>query len=320
MRQPSSRHTSRGVTLVEIMVSLAIGLVVVGAVFANYLNNAAGARQAAALAQVTEDATLALGILRNHLAMADYSQPTGTTATGLARRLDGQITLLGCETGFDTKTDNTANATDIGCAAGTSSADALLVRYEADSDVLPTVTNSATGQPGPMDCRGYAIPQATGGTHFIADNRFFVDTNKSPPTLSCIGNGGIKDDATPFLSAQPLVENVLEMHILYGLSQTDAATNRLNNSVYRYVTASKIGLPPFSSNPNLIDAWSHVASVRICVLVRSAEDVLDQPRPYRNCAGSVTTPAKTDRRIYRAFTTTVVLNNRVSTPASVSTP
>ncbi|PHN95776.1 hypothetical protein CSC81_18735, partial [Tenacibaculum discolor] len=42
-----------GFSLVEIMVSLAIGLMVIGAVFTNYLNNSSGSQQTAAMAQVT---------------------------------------------------------------------------------------------------------------------------------------------------------------------------------------------------------------------------------------------------------------------------
>ncbi|MBI5925443.1 MAG: PilW family protein [Aquabacterium sp.] len=320
----NKKSLERGLSLVEILVSMAIGLVVVGAVFANFINSTAGARQSAALAQVTEDATLALGILRNHITMADYSQPTGTdAATGvLVRRLDKQLNLLGCDGGFDTSTDNEPNPTSVTCVATGKStgSDALLVRYEADSDALPTVTDDKTKVTGPMDCRGFAIPPATGGTHFVADNRFFVNTTGTPPTLSCIGNGGADNATTKFPVAQPLVENISEMLIRYGVASLDPVTKRPLNIV-RYATAEQVGKPPESTNPTLRDSWSQVVSVRICVVVRSTENVLDKARPYRNCAGDIVrldTAAPTDRRIYRAFTSTVVLNNRVNTPASAT--
>lgn len=320
-----SPRRERGLSLVEILVSMAIGLVVVGAVFANFLNSTAGAKQSAALAQVTEDATLALGILRNHVTMADYSQPTGTDPTTgvLTRRLDKQLNLLGCDGGFDSTTDNEPLPTSVKCvdASKSTGSDALLVRYEADSDALPTVTDDKTKVTGPMDCRGYAIPQATGGTHFVVDNRFFVNTTTTPPALSCIGNGGVSTDTDKFLVSQPLVENLTEMSIRYGVASQDAVTKRPLN-IIRYATAAQVGVPDPSKNATLIDTWSRVVSVRICVVVRSTENVLDKARPYRNCAGNIVrldTSDPTDRHIYRAFTSTVVLNNRVNTPAS-STP
>lgn len=320
---PNSRlkHQERGLSLVEIMVSMAIGLVVVGAVFANFLNSTAGAKQSAALAQVTEDATLALGILRNHLTMADYSQPTGIDATTglLARRLDKQLNLLGCDGGFDAATDAKADPNDVRCASTSAGSDALLVRYEADSDTLPTSTNDKTNAVGPMDCRGNAIPQAKGGTHFVADNRFFVNTSESPSTLSCIGSGKQADDGTNFPGSTPLVENITELHVRYGVASLDAKTGRPLN-IFKYVTATDVGAPD-GTNTTYRDAWSQVVSVRICVVVRSADNVLDKARPYRNCAGDVVAldkTAPTDRHIYRAFTSTVVLNNRVNTPASVT--
>lgn len=311
----------RGLSLVEILVSMAIGLVVVGAVFANFLNSTAGAKQSAALAQVTEDATLALGILRNHITMADYSQPTGIDATTglLVRRLDKKLNLLGCDGGFDAATDAKADENAVRCAAKSTGSDALLVRYEADSDSLPTSTNDTTNATGPMDCRGFAIPQANGGTYFVADNRFFVDASQTPPTLSCIGSGKAKDDGSNFVGARQLVENITELHVRYGVASQDATTKRPLN-IYRYATASEVGTPG-DTNTTLKDSWSQVVSVRICVVVRSTDKVLDKARPYRNCAGDIVrldTTDPTDRHIYRAFTSTVVLNNRVNTPASAT--
>jgi type IV pilus assembly protein PilW len=53
-----------------------------------------------------------------------------------------------------------------------------------------------------------------------------------------------------------------------------------------------------------------VTSARICIVVSSDTPVLDAPAPpYLGCSGETVTP--TDKRLYRAFTTTVVLQNRI---------
>jgi type IV pilus assembly protein PilW len=284
--RPHAARTSRGLSLVEVMVSLAIGLVVVGAVFANYLHNSVGARQAKALGQVTEDASLAMGILRNHLAMADYSEPTDIGAKVMTKRLTG-ITVLGCSNGFAT------NPADIGSATCKTAAgsDALRIRYQADMhNSVPTV-GSGTKPSAPTDCGGNGLTAETGTTDFfVADNRFEL-TSSAPISLGCNGD--------------PLVENVTEMHFTYGVAATDASTTKPGRIMY-YVPASGVQ----QTGEALDVAWAKVVAVRICLVVQSADEVLSAATPYRDCVGDIQTP--TDRRIHRAFTSTVVLNNRLA--------
>lgn len=296
------QSSQRGFTLIEIMVALAIGLVVIGAVFVNYLNSSAGSRQTAALAQVTDDGAVALGILRHHIAMADFSQPIAVTSIGMTRRLNG-VNVLGCQGGFTNAREPSSEA--VTCANAVDSSDALLVRYEADPDMVPTVQDSS-GNTVPMDCKGFGLTATTNasGTFFVSDSRFFINTDNA--TLSCTGNGGMDAADTSLPTSLPLVENIEDMRLTYGVAAFDISRQRPGNIV-RYVPANLVAVPPAI---NWQAGWSNVVAVRICVLVRSVDNVLDKARPYRNCAGTVVSPAETDRRIHRAFTSTVVLNNR----------
>ena len=60
------------------------------------------------------------------------------------------------------------------------------------------------------------------------------------------------------------------------------------------------------------DRWAKVATVRVCLIVRSETPVAadtDSAR-YYDCTGTlVTTPP--DLRLRRAYTTTIVLRNRI---------
>lgn len=305
--QAGRARPQRGLSLVEVMVSLAIGLVVVGAVFANYLFNSSGSRQTAAMARVTDDASLALGILRNHLAMADYSEPMDATSSGFTRRLTG-LTVFGCDHGFDASTDDKTDPTAVTCAT-TGKSGGLLVRYEVDSQSAVLSGSTATNPNAPTDCVGASLvsnAHPTYGNYYLADNRFSISaaSNGAPASLSCLGNGGTVMGPTPAAtlsnSRQPLVENIVEMHLRYGVAADSAP-----NEIVRYVKASEV----VPTGTAAADAWRKVLAVRICLLVRSQEEVLDQARVYLNCDQGFTTP--TDRHIYRAFTSTVVLNNRV---------
>lgn len=87
-------------------------------------------------------------------------------------------------------------------------------------------------------------------------------------------------------STQPILENVEDMQILYGEKK---------GSNLAYVSAANV------------QNWDNVFSVRISLLLGTAENNLVQtPQPY-TINGVTTTP--TDRRLYRVFTTTVALRN-----------
>lgn len=291
--------SQRGLTLVELMVSMAIGLVVIGAVFVNYLSSSVGSRQSAAFMQVTDDASLALGILRNHIAMAGYSEPTGTSASGLTRGMAG-MAIFGCDDGFaDTSENLGLEPGVIACATTPNGPDSLLVRYESDGLNTPMVKRNNIDLPS--DCVGNGLTGAVvpgRGTVFTAYNRFRIDPASAE--FECRGNGG----ATP--SSQTLLENIADMQVTYGMSATNAPQR-----VVRYVTASQIGSSVQTAAQREV-SWNSVISVRICLVVRSRNAVLEAITPYRDCAGAVVPP--TDRRVYRAFTTTVALNNRIANP------
>jgi type IV pilus assembly protein PilW len=297
----------QGVSLVELMVALAIGLVVIGAVFTNYLNNAAGTRQTSALTQVTSDASLALGILRNHIAIAGYGNPKGVLPAKIETDFTGPA-VLGCDNGFASLS---ADIGAISCASPPSSTatkpspgNSLLVRYVTDSDISPeseTDTGSAKTK-GPTDCTGKPVTVPAGSTSpLIADSRFQirpVSASNTVPSLDC--------------NNVELVENVESMQILYGIGSPDAAggSGKLAR-VQRYLTAEQVGAPGAAGNK-----WGDVLSVRICVVVRSADEVLSAATPYMGCTQSVVSnTSTTDRRIRRAFTSTVLINNRLSSQA-----
>lgn len=313
--RPRTLRHQQGLSLVEIMVAMAIGLVVVGAVFTNYLNNAAGSRYAKAQAEVTGNASLALGILRNHLAMAGYVNPTTITATGLQGTMKGP-SLVACDNGFTGTTATTAaayingtNPEGLSCAAidaDTPSTPSIMVRYEVDSQSGIEVTNTATATLAPADCSGAALAD-TGGGVFIAENQFTINAANGnlPVALGCKGNGGNANVR--------LVENISALSLTYGIGNVDATTGKLSY-IERYATAGDVGA--LNGTAAATDNWSNVLAVRICVVSQSTDEVLPAATPYRDCAGNVSTP--TDRRLYRAFTSTVLLNNRLNSTSSGS--
>mgnify|MGYP003609422110 CR=1 FL=1 len=294
-----------GLSLVELMVSIAIGLVVTIAVLSSYIGSLGATRMAEAQVRMNEDGQAALTILAQTIRMAgnnpkqqDYHSTTPRnliTPTFIIRGCDGTFSNIDVAA--------TTNYADLTCA-GSGGPDSIAVRYEADR--YNTVPNTAGGLP--TDCLGQDLPVITGNvlknvpavptdvTYTVADNRFYVSSTVSlSPGLYCKGNGGA--------TAQRLVENVEDLQFIYGAAPIAAATP----PVAGYITASTLdGL-----DPDIALRWGKVATVRICVLIRSEEAVAPDAASagYTQCDGS-TNSSPPDLRLRKAYSTTVVLRNR----------
>lgn len=285
---PSQRKQQTGLSLVELIVAMVIGLTVVGAALSMYISSGFTSRGSSALSQMTEDASIALSLLRSQVAMAGYGRPIGVnmSTNALVKEYTGEA-IFGC-TGGPTAETKGSPLNSVTCTNNGAQPDSITVLYQAD--VNNTVPTTAT-PPRPTDCLGNSFA-ARGGLD-IAENRYYVDSN----TLVCLGNG----NASP----QPLVENIQDMKILYGVADATGAAS--NGVAERYLTAQQIAgttVPALGST-----LWTRVTSARICIVVRSETQVLDEVTNYFGCDGQPQTPP--DRRLYRAFTTTVVLQNRL---------
>lgn len=307
------RPRPRGVTLVELLVSLVIGLVIMLAVSQAYLGASASSRIVETQARMNEDAQTALAILSQQLKLAGANPMRTDRAAGSVRNpLTATYMVRGCDTGFS----NLSSATSIDAlncthAAASTGPDALAISYEADA--FNTVS---TASKIPSDCIGAALNATTvsvtttanvsaNTTVFVAAPVYYIDTSNTPRTLSCGNAGG---SAT----AQPLLENVIDMQVTYGTATTLSPTH-----VMGYLNAHEIDDPagPMGAIASAADRWALVRTVRVCVLMSSHEPVATSANAaqYRNCSGiMVNNPP--DLKLRRAYTTTVALRNREQTP------
>lgn len=334
-----SHSTNRGLSLVELMVALAIGLVVIGAVLVSYLSTSSNSQQSTSLAQMTEDATVALNLLRGQIATAGYSRPVGTTTATNASgnnvevmnraykgfNNDSNDFISGCDGDFSNGRAKDLNISELACAGGATAGtapDALAVAYEADAN------NTLLSGTAPTDCLGQELlPRNEAGiaaNTYVASNRFYIGTNAETGLreLYCQGNGGVgttlpgNDTINAASTPQPLVENIVDLQITYGIAntQTTGGNTYVLKTASRYLTATEIRALATSVPPST-DLWNRVVSVRLCVEVRSAKPAAAGENDlnlggYVDCQG--TARAKpTDGYLHRSFWTTVVLHNRI---------
>lgn len=350
IRRSKGWRQIQGFSLIELMVSLTIGLVIVVAAMSAYLGAAGAGKMSEAQSRMNEDAQAALSILTQQIRMAGNNPgqtnrvmdttpslssshnpvylPTPTYAGFTLAPTSftlAAFSIRGCDGKFSniTSTTSTLDTLDASsCVSGTSTlpTDSIAINYEADQfNTLPTDTGNK-----PTDCLGSGLPTVTATvptfevvspsttattsttavTYTVAENRFFIGTSTAivTPSLYCKGNGGGGLNAQ-----QPLVENVEDMQFTYGTMST--TTTSTTATVAGYLRADEVdGLG--TTPADAATRWSKVLTVRICILVRSASQVVSDTASakYYNCAGTLLSPS--DRYLRRAYSTTVVLRNR----------
>jgi type IV pilus assembly protein PilW len=320
-----SRRLSWGLSLIEMMISIAIGLLIMLAILAMYSGASAAARTAEAQGRMNEDAHAALTILTQQIRMTG-ANPKQANRTSAAPRnpvfTANSYAIRGCDGTFSNISAAAATTPQsLTCGGSTTTLpDSIVVSYEADRfNTVPTTAGLAT------DCTGSALTSVAGTatvvtgattsianiTYTVADNRFYVRTvtGVASPSLYCKGSNSTIE--------QPMVENVEDLQFLYGTSPASTASG----TVAGYLTASSVET---DANADAAGAslatlatsqlrWARVVTVRICVLVRSEQEVATNAASaqYIGCNGSLVSDPP-DRRLRRAYQTTVVLRNRLN--------
>lgn len=332
-RARASRTQQVGFSLVELMISVTIGLIITVAALSAYIGSSNASKVTDAQARMNEDAQAALNVLTQQIRLAGgnpvqagradaYRQNpvylntyVGGSVTAYTTTLPtfvpatytmSSFAIRGCDGTFG----NITAATTIGgltCTGGTTTLpDSIAVSYEADQ--FNTVRSGTAG----TDCVGSALPSVaatfasgtpTTATFYVADNRFYVANSAGIPSLFCKGVAS---------QTQPLVENIEDLQITYGT--INATTSSSTATVAGYLSAfNVVNETSMAALTDDATRWGRVLTARICVVVRSDSPVAPNTAAsaFFNCEGTLDT-SKTDLRLRKSYSTTVVLRNRRS--------
>ncbi len=290
----------RGFSILELMVSMALGLLVLAAVFVSSAGMVVASRQQRAASVMTDDALLALSLIRRDLLMAGYVHPVLINASQFSAVNSTVLSrpVFGCSTLFDNNSAAVAAGT---CKPSSSTpststsipSDAIEINFEASQGSVDLSSdNKLTG------CQGFELKDDQGNvpsaaadvsTRLPTSHRYYV----KDLTLSCATVGG---------TGQALVPNVETLQITYGVSSGWLIDQPDKRRPVRYVDAAHV------------TDWADVVAVHLCVLMRSGEPVLDKGETathgYTDCDGTAQTAS--DGYLRRAYATTVALRNRVA--------
>ena len=287
MKYTISRRTAqRGVTLIELLVGITIGLLTIAVAMGALMVSRGVSGTVSDAAEIQQQASYAFRVIGQQLRQA------GSVKLKLAAaKLDGDTSavLPGEPVAFEANYTDPANPTNtFDLAANTLSgvdavgANEVTVGYRNYTE--PTYT-SASEQSVQRNCLGRENSPA------LIQSRFVL--NAAANELRCA-------DGTQI---QPIVRNVANFQVRY-LMQSAAGTG---NPTLRYVNAATVGTP---GTPD----WARVFAVEVC-LVLYGNEAIDMPAPanatdpqgvYVDCDGSTrvdmtTLAAPRNRRMHMVF-------------------
>jgi type IV pilus assembly protein PilW len=335
------RHNVRGLTLIEMMVGLAIGLVIALAAASAYLGTRGAAVATENVSRINETGKLALDFIGTEIRLAGFfpaDQPTtlvadmsasGFTAGFFTNIKSGQPVaynqgFFGCD---GAKFQSSTGAGKDTCpAATTGAADSIVLNYFS-SDIFGIGTAAITGLM--KDCAGARL-ESDPDNHqdrdltktarnllvpplpMLVSNRIGLNaTNYTAPSgqafstfsLSCNGNGNTQG------TYQPIFEGIEDLVIRYGVY---GGAN--SQSPERFYTAAEVTALPLNDSKT---GWQRVSAVQVCIIVRSLENARLATQSgtgsstFENCRGG-TTAYPAGGSVFKRFTRVFAAKNNLN--------
>ncbi len=280
-RQNSNRKPQqKGFTLIEIMISLALGLVISAAVVQVMVSNSMTEKLNRAVASTQESGRYIMSRLRDELLMV-----------GLYDALNPNL-----DRSVDISEEESFIRNHPVPSAGDFPARPLLGTAQGAEGANDTLVVSLQGL---HDCRGYKLGYADDQEFYVV-NEYFVDDGK----LKCRGFDGrvLRGQRTAVghnnHAAFTLLDDVMSFQVTYGVA--DPSANNGETLPVRYIDGSGL--------PNAINADQQVVSIRMAIVVKGEGDIrLERAATFTLLnEDTITAP---DNGLYKAFETTVTLRN-----------
>lgn len=278
----SLSRRQRGFSLIELMISLALGLVISAAVVQVMISNNSTEQLNRAIASAQENGRFIIARLRNDLIMTgryDMLRPELNTSVDTvveaAFLQNNPIPLAG----------DFSNALTKGAIEGVgTNSDTLMVALQTSQD--------CSG-----DTHGYGV--AIPNEEFVVVNEYFLEGT----SLKCRGFDGriLRGAKIGSISdtAYTLLDDVINFQVQYGITDSIAAKDNTARPV-KFIDADTLGAER--------NAGSIVVAIRIALLIKADSDVSISPVPkFKLLNEEFIQPS--EERLYKQFETTITLRN-----------
>ncbi|WP_199052219.1 PilW family protein [Aquitalea sp. ASV15] len=312
-----ARYKQSGLTMVELMVAITIGLIVTFAVTSLYVSNQSTSKAQSGHAQMQDNARYAMAQIGRIVKQAGYYDALGGTFNASGVYNPTPIDASGNFSSPSIQASDVLAAVNDVAVSGFTASNGLAILNGVTSDEFTIGFLT-----GPQASSGNAMPDCLGNSVTVANtlvkNRFYISVNTiggvTRPTLMCDVTWNGSSPSSPNLSTGPIADNIERLQILLGV---DSDGDGVPNSY----------LPP-SSSVNM----SQVVAMRIALLART-DPVYSQNRAEpasfnmfgsnyagTNDSGSIVSPLSTSTSCIasapcwtrRVFESTFSLRNRKS--------
>jgi type IV pilus assembly protein PilW len=291
-------RNQRGVTLVELMVGMTIGILLALVASSTYLFSKQNFNVISETSQMEENGRFALNLLARYVQSAGF-----TTIDPKANLPTGALTnrISGCDRGY-TSTDSTSP--DFTCLATTPAGD---IRTSSLRTIFETDAPDTSKFQG-KDCIGNDTPaiarttSSNASPSYLATSYFFVSSTvvkteygtTTMGQLSCLADSR-GTGTTTFTLPQPIIPGIVQIAVGYLVPSATAP-----EAGHILQTAAQL---------EAAAGWSNVAAIDLCVMAKSIGNATnDTSTTYTDCYGTALTTARGER--YRTFRSTVNLRNR----------
>ena len=280
-RNPKPLYSASGFSLIELMIALALGLVISGAIIQVMVSSRVTQGVNQAVTSVQENGRFIISRLRQEMLMAgryDLLEPSLNKVVDVIEEasfvLNHPIILPG----------DFASMPQLGTIQGATGANDVLV----------------IGLQGRTDCRGNRLGYDQ-GEEFYVINHYFVQSN----TLRCRGfdgrvlRGKIASNNSVDNSAEIILDDVYSFQALYGITHNTLSGDNSGRPI-RYVRADELAA--------LLANGSQVVAIKFSLLLRGDGEIkLNTSKAYKLLNETPITPNGTG--LFKPFETMVTLRN-----------
>lgn len=264
------RRFQLGLSLVELMVAMALGLLLMTGVIQVFLSSRQTYAANEAMGRLQENGRFALEFIARSARMAGYTEPVFEEGKPLALVRPSCAGLPG------------TIPTDLCTSAGTAD----------ESDTVAFVFQPPFTDGVRRDCLGNTITE----NDMLLINHYSIipATATAPASLGCRAYkfNNTTGSWTSGPAAQELISGIDNLQVLYGVS-----TSGDSRSANQYVSAERV------------TNWNNVRAVRIAVLANSIEPLTPAPAERNFVLLDADPTSFTDNRARQIFSTTIQLKN-----------
>ena len=309
----------QGLTLIELMVALVIGLVITIAASMVYVTTTNSTRVTQSVSDLGETGQLALEILGREVKKAGFFpaqfsakdqslQPGSFENTKLPGNAVFNQGVFGCE-------GANYNPATQACEARVAGApDGLVINYTATADFgdAAVIGNHRDCNRAPVSADAANGAALASGRPLYVSNRFgliattYTAANGSTVntrSLACHGNGN--EAATTLAPQLAGFDDLVIRYGVYGATANQQTPDR-------YYTATEVSALPLAHD---LTPWQRVTSVRVCLVVRTPDAVRQAEgataRTFRDCRGNDITLSNADRTLLRRFERVFAVRNNL---------